>query len=200
MTFEFVPTGLRADGTLIICVIAFGGNVPGFDGDEMREQAGLVEGVSGTAAGDGEIVGSSGLGHVWRGRPPREAEITLTIMGPDRGDALRLLLGAHGGDAPQEHRLVGDRTGGAFPGPVRISAFRWDWPQVPDMLQVRMTFRELKPEVANARTAPVPTTPRAVDPAPPVTVLNQPDLVRLSEVERALADAYTPGSIVETGP
>ena len=61
-----------------------------------------------------------------------------------------------------------------------------------------MTFRELKPEVANARTAPVPTTPRAVDPAPPVTVLNQPDLVRLSEVERALADAYTPGGIVET--
>ena len=107
MTFEFVPTGLRADGTLIICVIAFGGNVPGVDDDEMREQAGLVEGVSGTAAGDGEIVGSSGLGHVWRGRPPREAEITLTIMGPDRGDALRLLLGAHGGDAPQEHRLVG---------------------------------------------------------------------------------------------
>ena len=200
MTFEFVPTGLRADGTLIICVIAFGGNVPGFDGDEMREQAGMVSGVSGTAAGDGEIVGSSALGHVWSGRAPSEAEITLTIMGPDRGDALRLLLGAHGGDAPQEHRLVGDRTGGAFPGSVRISAFSWDWPQVPDVLQVSMTFRDLKPEVANARTAPVPTTPRAVDPAPPVTVLNQPDLVRLSEVERALADAYTPGSIVETGP
>ena len=198
MTFEFVPTGLRVDGTLIICVVAFNGSVPGVDDDEMREQAGLVEGVSGTAAGDGEIVASSQIGHVWKGRPPREAKLGLTIMGPDRGDALRLLLGAHGGEAPQEHRLVGDRTGGAFPGPVRISAFDWDWPQVPNVLQVDMTFRELKPEVANARTEPVPVAERQVDPAPPVTVLNQPDLVRLSEVERALADAYTPGGILET--
>ena len=61
---------------------------------------------------------------------------------------------------------------------------------MPNVLQVNMTFRELKPEVANARTEPVPVAPRAVDPAPPTTVLNQPDLVRLTEVERALADAY----------
>ena len=186
MTFEFVPQGIQIDGRLIVCVVAFSGTVPGFDDDELREQAGLVEDVGGTAAGDGQIVGSSELGHVWSGREPREAELTLTIMGPNRGDSLRLLLDAHGGDVPQEHRLVGDRTGGAFPGPVRISALSWDWPQVPDVLEVRMTFRELQPEVANARTAPLPTVERAVDPPPPADLLNPEHRILLAELERQL--------------
>lgn len=187
-TFEFVRQGLRVDGRLLICVVAFGGQVPGFDGDEMRRQGGMVEDVGGTAAGDGQVVGSSELGHVWTGRPPREAEVTLTITERQgRAAWLEALLGAHGGDVPQEHKLVGDRTGGAFTAPVRIADLRWDWPQVPDVLQVTMTFRELKPEIANERTAPVPTAQRQETPAPPAPVLNQADTERLELLEAALA-------------
>ena len=69
---------------------------------------------------------------------------------------------------------------------MRISALSWDWPQVPDVLEVRLTFRDLQPELANKRTATLPPAQRVVDPAPPGELLNPDDLLLLAELERQL--------------
>lgn len=184
MTFRFVTSGLEVSGgtepaRLIIGTVDF--NTDGGDlvHEVLRKKGALIDrGDAATGAGDGQVVSTSDVDWIFHGWQPRIATVDLLVTGPDRGDHLQFLLKAYYGGVPQEHRLVGDRTGGAFDSPVVMRRLRWRWPQTPDELYIKMVFRELKPQITVRTTAPEPVTPRTVDPPPDAAVLTDDDLAR----------------------
>ena len=156
--------------------------------DELDEQGGIIEQeTAGTGAGDGQVVGSSEVQWIWTGWEPRRAQLVLSISGPERGAHLRTLHIASHGDVPQQHTIVGDRTGGALDSPVVIETFDWNWPHQPDEIEVTIGFVELKPGIASLVTAPRPVLPDP-DPEPqPADLLDDEDSTQIEEAEAALA-------------
>ena len=131
-------------------------------------RGGLIEQVTAAVgAGDGQVAGASETRYIWTGWEPRRAHMTLLLTGNTRAADLRFLHAASHGGVPQQHRVVGDRTGGALDSPVVIERFSWSWPHTPDTLEIELEFMELEPGIAGLVTAAPPPTPAVeTDPVP----------------------------------
>ena len=191
MTFALVSQGLRVDDRLIVCRAEFSSDGGDLRYDEQDKQGGLLDQVKASVAGTSQVAGASEVTWIWTGWEPRRAHMTLLLTGSRRAADLRFLHTASRGEVPQQHRIVGDQTGGAFESPVFIETFHWDWPHTPDELEITIVFFEEEPKVTDLVTTPPPPTP-AVETEPVPTGIPPEFLLDIEGAEQEFGPQPAP--------